>query len=456
MPVTIKYPKEAFLLPAPDIICTGRARKDFRGIESLVESLRVKGLLHPPVVGQDEEGKWHLVAGERRLRSMLILGCTEIPVVTRDQLDALSRKELELEENLQRQSLDWQEQIENLRQIDEIKRKKYGEAMPGGGAKNETKWSTEKTGELIGLSRSATHNQVAFAKLMKSRPDLKEKVKGLPMTAAMRVASQTMESEKYSRMHKDGLVKLSHDLLLGNCLTLIKNVPSESVQLVLTDPPFGISEIADEVGSDQSAEGAVVSYTAQMKTNDNSTKEKVAALMVELIPELARVMKPSAHGYLFFSFELYEHLITLMKTAELEPSTQPLIWYKGRTTSPFRGYDYQPCYEPILFFHKPPVQRRLSSPGKTLLEYQIVPVKQRLHIFEKPAAMLQFLIKQSTYVGETVLDPFAGSGAVLRAAKSVGRTAVGFELDKEHFLKAQLALCQQKAGEASDSTDRPE
>lgn len=82
--------------------------------------------------------------------------------------------------------------------------------------------------------------------------------------------------------------------------------------------------------------------------------------------------------------------------------------------------------------------RRMQEPEKTLLQFK--PPELRIHPFEKPQDLLKRLISISSVKGETVLDPFAGSGATILAAQALGRNGLGFELDSEHFNIAQNRL----------------
>ena len=120
----------------------------------------------------------------------------------------------------------------------------------------------------------------------------------------------------------------------------------------------------------------------------------------------------------------------------------PLIWDKKRTTSPFRGLDYSPSTELILFAAKAPRERKLTEPSRELLSFSPIDSRARVHPFEKPQELLRFLIKQSTFQSHMVLDPFAGSASTLIAARSLGRKSLGFELDEERFLGAQQRLLE--------------
>ena len=191
--------------------------------------------------------------------------------------------------------------------------------------------------------------------------------------------------------------------------------------------------------------GAIQSYTTLMKPEDNADQEHVENLMFQLAPEFERVLKPGGHFYVFFGFELYPAIFEAFTKAGMLVNPVPLVWDKGRTTSPFRGYDYSPCYEPILFGRKPPKEkRRLTRPGKTIIQVSPDSAKDKIHPFQKPLELLEYFIEQSTNTGDTVLDPFAGSATTLIACKRKARKGIGFEKNNDHYQDAQKALRQTK------------
>ncbi|GAH66889.1 unnamed protein product, partial [marine sediment metagenome] len=235
-----------------------RGRKDFTKLSGLMDSIKKFGLIHPCVVAPGKEkGTFDLVSGERRLRAMCLLSWTEIPCCLREDLSSLERKELELEENIQRRDLVWTESVELLRQIDEIKREVHGSAMSGGGSKGEA-WTLKKTAELVGKSTTNVQREIQFAKLMNERPDLKGEVSKMPMRVAMRVVEQKLEGEKLQRLKEAGKLKVGAELQLGRAEELILGLEEGSVGLLLTDPPFGIPELADQQGKKR---GTIQSYT---------------------------------------------------------------------------------------------------------------------------------------------------------------------------------------------------
>jgi len=424
---------------------SSRGRKKLEKIDTLSENIKKLGLIHPLAVTNIGVNEYLLIAGERRLRACMLLGMSKVRCTLHSDLDDVSIKEMELEENLQREELEWPEKIELLRQLDVLKRESEGSAAPGKLGKN-TGWTVEKTAAVTGMSSGNVSQQLKLAKTLADRPDIKDKVKRMPLHTAIKRVEQLLKTEDIKRQQDQGLLKVNTSIRHGDARQLIKDVKSESVDVIITDPPFGSSTIENDRqhGRENYAKASgkhVAAYSAGLVASDNATVEEVTRLMFELMPEFQRVLKPSGHIYIFFSFETYTHLLNTMK-AFFEVNDTPIIWYKNRTTSPGMGYEYSPCYEPVLFGHKEPRKKKLKKDAALLQNVKPLMARQKSHPFEKPQELLKFFIRQSSYKGDTVLDPFVGSGATVIAARALGRTGLGFELDKGHFEDAQRRLVE--------------
>ncbi len=414
--LTVNASRGAYtLLPASSIRPGDRARKEFSHIAELAASITKFGLDNPVTVGvADSDGKHLLIAGERRFRAMLALGITDIPCVTRGDLSPALQKEFELEENLQRSDLTWDERIEGERQLDEIMRQKHG-----------GDWRAEDTAEKIGGSRTTVSREIQFARKLKRRPDLAAQVKHLPLHAAIKRVERIEEAEKVSKqvVGRD----LQAVMERGDSRTLLTGIDSESIALVLTDPPFGIQQLVENAKT-----GGANAQQAGLADADNLDANSVQELFEWFLPELERVLKPGGHFYIFCCQQLWWPLRTSVLISGLELQEYPLIWWKRQTTAPGRGYLYMPCTEPIMFGWKPPRRRILERNMPALLECKPIRGKKSIHPFQKPVELLKTLISQSTLMGETVLDPFCGSASTLVAAVRLGRAAIGFDLDESN------------------------
>lgn len=435
----------AFLVELADIVVSNRARKEMGDLVELASQINETGLIHPPVVRKLQDGKFELLAGERRLRAMLILGWKRCPVTVKPEgIDNdLYCKLVELTENVGRKDYDPVERALNMEQIHKIRQKMQGE----GGSGLSTGWSAKDTAKSLRYSETQVGKNLKLARFIGLNPDQKEAFRKLDLNTAVRRIGQDQHVKKVEARIEAGDLVVNSMILQGDARVLVKDLPSNSVDLYLTDGPFGLEEIQSSLGQ---TKGSSATYTALLGESDNMTLEGCLALYRELVPEVFRVLKPSSHIYMFCSGELQLRLIPLLQTTGFEINENVLIWDKGKTTTPFKGLEYPSVYEPIIFGHKPPRSKHLSMPDcSNILRFPAIHSSKKIHRFQKPVDLVAHLIKNSSVPGDTVLDTFAGSGVVPRVAKELKRNAIGFELDQANWLRAQMVLLHgvQKARE---------
>jgi DNA modification methylase len=443
LPARPEWTKGALLIPLGDIIIPpNRIRKETRDkafIRELAESIGRSGLINPIVVdGPSPEGKYTLIAGETRYRAMLLLGWDKVPATLRSNLSKVELRLIELEENIKRKNLSWIEETQALEELHSLNIQLHGQKPKG--ESDAPGWSMEKTAEATGASVESVRSKVKLARKLKAKPHLIEKISALPFVAAMKQIQHLEMVEEARDKQERGILKVDHDLHIGDCVPWLASIPPESVHLILTDPPYGNAQIAEQEGE---TKGNNTTYTARLATTDNLNGPQVSDLLSKVIPEFARILVPGGHFYIFFCFDLYQELTYHLQKAHLIYDPTPLIWYKGRAVSISSHYNYSPSYEPILFGRKPPREkRRLFEVGKNVLTVSPVSSGLKDHPFEKPKDLLAGMIKASTNPGEVVLDPFAGSGSTLLTAKQLGRCARGCEINPDHAALANKALVE--------------
>jgi len=404
-----------------------RGRKEFKRIDELASSIKEKGLINPLLVMLDDEGKFYeLIAGERRYRASVLAGLLEVPITLGDGLTNIQLKALELEENVCRQDLTAMEEAELMRQIDDLRRK------------TNPNWTQKETAALVNKTPALISAQIKVAKALNKNPKLREEVKNLDIRTAAKVIERNEQVKKMERLRDQGSLDTRVDLRHGSCIDLIKSLPDDSVDLVITDPPYGSDKF------ETLRTGAYSTGTKIMNKTHNLTLGEVGGLLSELSVELSRVMKPGAHLYCFVPQQYLTDFLRFFHTFEFQ--YPPLIWNRGRNTQPGYGYNYINYTESILYLHNPPRTKRLNKNMGNVLQCPEVPRGHRQFHTEKPQGLLETLINQSSILGATVLDPFAGSGSTLLAARDLGRSAIGFEIDEDTYKRATLRL----AGELLD------
>ncbi len=407
---------------------TRRVRKSIGDITELAASIKEHGLMHPIVVKaiEDDKFKWVLIAGERRLRAHILNGKSTIKCSLFTNIDDAEMKICELEENIVRESLTWQEEVEALRQLDELKKKQCGTAKPG----STTGWKISDTAEIVGVPKSTAADDIKLARDLRDNPRLRDKVNKLPKTAAKKIVKQELKAAMLKKQVEMKQLTLSNNLLLGDACDLISTLKDESVHLLLTDPPFGLDDIV-KVGSIGS-----MNYNKLASTNV-STEEIMRKVYEKLLPRVYKKLVPGSHIYVFLGMGWYTELIWMLRKTGFIVDDLPLIWYKRRPSMIAKDIHYTSSYEAVLFGHKPPTSRVLRKPIGNVLSISAIAGQKRVHPLQKPFELLKIFIENSSHVGETVLDCFAGSGATIAAASRLKRSAIGFEMDEGNFYRAQ-------------------
>lgn len=214
-------------------------------------------------------------------------------------------------------------------------------------------------------------------------------------------------------------------LTQGDAVAWLRALPSSSVDLVVTDPPYESLEKHRAVGT-----------TTRLKHSKASSNDWFTifpnARFPELFAEIYRVLKKDTHFYLFCDPETMFVAKPLAEAAGFK-FWKPLIWDK---MSIGMGYHYRARYECVLFFEKG--KRKLHDLG-------IADIIQSKRISggypaEKPPEVSEVLIKQSTDTHQLVVDPFMGSGSVGVAAIRNGRNFRGNDLCLEALEITQQRL----------------
>lgn len=424
-----------------DIKFGDRGRNDYGDVMHLANSLKTHGFIHPLFVREisDPNYKYELVAGGRRYKAACFAGLKEVPITTREQCTEYQLKELEIIENTDRKQLLWSEECAMHLALDELKKKQHGAAVQGQNHSNEASWTLRDTADMLNQSVGKLSQDIKLAKAMQADPSLKKELEKYPKAVAFKKLAQIELRNKQERLYNDGSIKPSANIKLGSCVDLIKELADNSVDLIITDPPFAVEKINEAKGS----------YTDLQDQGDNSTAIEMENIYNKLFPEMYRVMKEGSHFYIFYGCEWYPFLVRALNLAKFHVCPVPLIWNKGASTTPFRGYDYQQCYEPILFGCKPPREKRqLVNASVNILNFPAIKQDIRRHVYHKNPALISFLIQESSRHGELVLDPFCGSGETVKSAITLGRHGLGFELNESHYRSACEYLMEGTPNEA--------
>ena len=430
------------LLPLADItISPNRQRVEFdpEALEELGTSIQKLGLLHPIVVRDSGEGKYRLVAGERRLRAITQIydlweeqircGGEQIPFrmvpcLSLGDLAPLDAEEAELDENLRRKDLTWQEHAAALKRLHELR---GAQAQANGGdapAHTVTKLATEVLGRSDGAFRDAIRKELIVADHL-DNPDVAKATTVAEAFKVLKQQEQRVKNEKLAAEVGASMDSDFHTILQGDSLAILGSPDyAGKFDVICSDPPYGMNahQFGDAAGRMSAGSGITHQY--------DDTYENWRDLMKYLIPLTWEVTKPQAHMYLFCDFDRFHELKELCVKAGWYVFRTPLVYHKtggGRVPLPESGP--RRCYELCLYAIK----------GKKPVTHiypdviQAVADSQESHGAQKSVAVFQNLLQRSVSPGDLVLDPCAGTGTVALAAHNLKCRATCVEQSAEYF-----------------------
>lgn len=257
-----------------------RQRKDLTDIEGLMESISKRGLINPITIEAD--GK--LIAGERRFTAVSRLGWTHIDVRYASELDPAEIHMIELEENIKRVGISWQEETRALERYHTLK----SEAEPG--------WTKAETAEELGMSSTDVSIKLALAKEIAAGND---KIAGQSLiSTAKNLLRRRVEREKTSTLAALAETKPdtpSVPLLHADFNEWAFTYSGVKFNLIHCDFPYGIKANNQQQGNN------VTSYGSYADGPD-----VYFTLLDTLEAAMNNIVAEAAHLIFWFSMDYYE------------------------------------------------------------------------------------------------------------------------------------------------------
>ena len=237
-------------------------------------------------------------------------------------------------------------------------------------------------------------------------------------------------------------------LINGNCFEELRRIPDKSIDMILTDPPYSLTNLPWDKEID---------LDLMWKEFNRIIKDHGAILVFGKQPFTTKLI--------YKNIKYFKQML-IWKKQNIDNPTQAKKRFCNITEDIVVFYKKPPEFHPqgIIKIDKPVKQGRGKSlaqvqdrPENVIQQYTNYPRNilefnfdfPRIHPTQKPVDLLKYLIKSYSNKGEVILDPFMGSGSTGIAANSLGRSFIGIELDKETY---ELAI--ERIGETKIEVDR--
>lgn len=230
---------------------------------------------------------------------------------------------------------------------------------------------------------------------------------------------------------------LQYELYNGDCFEYMKTMNDNSVDLILTDPPYNIAQFSN---------GNIKLEGHKEFNNDIADWDKIDLDVEQLIEHFARIVKKDGNVFIFTGYNLIgDYRNELEKYFDV---TNIFVWHKTNPPPKIRksGFLFSCEFVMIAYNHKHKFNFTTQNEMHNFYESSICMSPERLqnplHPTQKPVEILQHLMKIGSNENDVVFDPFMGVGSTGVACKNLNRRFIGCELNETYYeaCKNRLSL----------------
>jgi len=418
-----------------DVYVKDRIRKDLGDIDSLCNSIREYGIIQPIVLTTDNNENYRgttLVAGGRRLTAVKRLGWTELvharDFIWRGEENDFQRRSVELEENLRRKELSWQEQLTAKQELMNLMQTIYGppKAGPVEALSSKPGFGVNRLASMLGESPATTSTDLKVATAMLAMPQLRYAKNKSEVLTKLKIAGTIVSMQSTAPKVTDGnSTNRFWTLFETDFSTGAINISDASTDLIWTDLPYGAN--VNEMSSQASS--ALAHFDDSRRSIINSL-DTVAR-------ESYRVLREDRFAVFCFGFTYYNELVTSLGRAGFNVNVVPFVWIKNTKSGENPNTRYSNCYEPLLVGAKG--RPAFIRPGQGNV-ISVAVVQDKLQIVQKPVDLIKRFLLDMTSEGATVVDWCAGTGSTGVACHELKRHAILFEKEPSMALIARARL----------------
>lgn len=359
-------------------------------IAQLAAAIREFGFTNPVLV--DEEN--NLIAGHGRLLAARKLKMDQVPSIVVAGLDDRRRRALVIADNKLALNAEWDVEALGV-ELDDL---------------------AEEFGELMGFSQDELVALMTKVQEGLTDEDAVPDAPDVPIT-----------------IEGDVWTLGNHRLMCGDSTSIDavdKLMDGQKADMVLTDPPYGVSFVGVK-GTMYSSGKKAGKNSAEMIKADDLRGDDLTQLFTDSISCAHAASKDGAAMYIFFAINRSAETLAGLSKVGLEIRNW-LIWDKGNVGFHAMGAQYKPNYESFLYCYKTGRSPAWYGGQKEQTIWRHPIEREGLHPTMKPVSLLQRALENNSKQGDEILDLFGGSGSTLIACEKTTRHCRMMELDPKY------------------------
>ena len=237
------------------------------------------------------------------------------------------------------------------------------------------------------------------------------------------------------------------NIICGDSLIELQNIPDKSISLIVTDPPYNLNK---DYGNNQ----------------DKLEFDEYLDFSRKWLTEAKRVLKDDGTIYVFMGMRYISYIYDILEKELGMHFNSWITWFYTQGIGKTKGFS--PRHDDILMFTKNPKKftfnldsirvpqkyyrsvnnMRGANPGNVweFSHMHYCNKNRKKHPTQKPEGLYERMILASSNKGDTILDPFLGSGTLLRICQQTNRNGIGIEINPEYVEMAKERLLEEFTG----------
>ena len=250
-----------------------------------------------------------------------------------------------------------------------------------------------------------------------------ESEKRIELTTSRLLKAAKQYEKDNKRKEQSEQVKTIHiteNIKQGDSLEILKSLQDNSIDIILTDPPYGI-----EYKSNRSEDSNAITKRGLL----NDGKKEAFELLENTCKILVDKTSKDSHLYFFCSWSVFSDFQRII--GKYFTIKTPIVWDKGNKGSGDLENDWGNQTELIIYCVKG--KKNINYRKGNVLSIPKIHSSRLVHPTQKPVELIKQILEVSALKNDFIVDPFMGSGSTIKACNEMNLKCLGIELDKEMF-----------------------